>query len=118
MTVRGTLTTSLEDAERTTRRVAAQLGMGYFPPGSRPGVLVFRTGMLASGPPLTVSLAERAPSTGGGFALTGWGRGDTAANRLLRALVAQTGSEATRPPESRYRPPIRAASGSAWRMTR
>ena len=108
MTVRGTLTTSLEDAERTTRRVAAQMGMGYFPPGSRPGVLVFRTGMLGSGPRLTVSLVERAPSTveatittGRGFALTGWGRGDTQANRLLRALVAQTGSEATRPPEPR-----------------
>lgn len=107
MTVRATLTTSLENAEQTTRRVAAQLGMGYLPPGSRPGVLMFRTGVLGTGPRLTVSLVERAPSTievsittGGSFALTGWGRGDTQANRLLRALVAHTGSQATRP-ESR-----------------
>ena len=96
--VRGTLTTSLENAEATTRRVAAQQGMTYFAPGSRPGLLVFRTGVLGSGPRLTVALIERAPSTieatittGGSFALTGWGRGQTTANRLLRALVAQTG---------------------------
>ena len=63
--------------------------------------------MLGSGPTLTVSLVERAPSTvevtittGRGFALTGWGRGDTAANRLLRALVAQTGQ---RPPDHQSR---------------
>ena len=47
--VRGTLTTSLENAERTTRRVAAHQGMTYFAPGSRPGMLVFRTGILGSG---------------------------------------------------------------------
>jgi hypothetical protein len=95
--VRGTLTTTLEDAERTTRRVAAQQGMTYYAPASHPGMLVFRTGILGSGPRLTVSLTERAPSaieatitTGGTFALTGWGRGQTTANRLLRALVAQT----------------------------
>ena len=102
--VRGTLTTSLENAERTTRRVAAQQGMTYFAPGSRPGMLVFRTGVLGSGPRLTVSLMELAPSTieatittGGTFAVTGWGRGKTTANRLLRALIAQTESEATSP---------------------
>ena len=95
--VRGTLTTSLESAERTTRRVAAHQGMTYFAPGSHSGMLVFRTGILGSGPRLTVSLVERAPSTieatitTGGFAVTGWGRGQTAANRLLRALIAQTG---------------------------
>jgi|SRR3954451_13365011 hypothetical protein len=96
--VSGTLTASLENAERTTRRVAAQQGMTYFAPGSGPGLLVFRTGILGSGPRLTVALVERAPSTteatittGGGFALTGWGRGQTTANRLLRALIAQTG---------------------------
>ena len=96
--VSGTLTTSLESAERTTRRVAAQQGMTYFAPGSRPGILVFRTGVLGSGPRLTVSLMELAPSTteatittGGNFAVTGWGRGKTTANRLLRALIAQTG---------------------------
>ena len=105
--VHGTLVTSLENAESTTRRVAAQQGMTYFAPGSRPGMLVFRTGILGSGPRLTVSLVERAPSTieatvttGGTFALTGWGRGQTTANRLLRALIAQTESEATGP-ESR-----------------
>ena len=105
--VRGTLTTSLENAEMTTRRVAAQQGMTYFAPGSSRGMLVFRTGILGSGPRLTVSLIQRAPSTieatittGGTFALTGWGRGKTTANRLLRALIAQTQSEATRP-ESR-----------------
>lgn len=102
--VRGTLTTSLENAERTTRRVAAHQGMTYFAPGSHPGMLVFRTGILGSGPRLTVSLVERAPSTieatittGGTFAVTGWGRGQTTANRLLRALIAQTESEATSP---------------------
>ena len=102
--VRGTLTTSLEDAEMITRRVAAQQGMTYYAPGSRPGMLVFRTGILGSGPRLTVSLIERAPSTieatittGGTFALTGWGRGQTTANRLLRALIAQTGPPAVRP---------------------
>jgi hypothetical protein len=102
--VRGTLTTSLESAERTTRRVAAHQGMTYFAPGSRPGMLVFRTGMLGSGPRLTVSLIEGAPSaieatitTGGTFALTGWGRGKTTANRFLRALIAQTESEASSP---------------------
>ena len=95
--VRGTLPTSLESAERITRRVAAHQGMSYFAPGSRPGMLVFRTGILGSGPRLTVSLVERAPSTieatitTGGFAVTGWGRGQTTANRLLRALIAQTG---------------------------
>ena len=100
--VSGTLTTSLESAERTTRRVAAQQGMSYLAAGSRPDLLVFRTGMLGSGPRLTVSLTERAPSTieatittGGTFALTGWGRGQTTANRLLRALIAQTESGAT-----------------------
>ena len=103
--VRGTLMTSLEQAEATTRHVAAQQGMTYFAPGSRPGLLVFRTGVLGSGPRLTVALTERAPSTieatittGGGFALTGWGRGQTTANRLLRALVAQTGPAAPGPP--------------------
>ncbi len=102
--VRGTLATSLEGAERTTRRVAAQQGMTYVAPASRPGMLVFRTGPLGSGPSLTVSLMERAPSTveatittGGTFALTGWGRGKTTANRLLRALIAQTESEAISP---------------------
>ena len=96
--VRGTLTTSLERAETTARHVAAQEGMTYVARGSRPGLLVFRTGVLGSGPRLTVSLIERAPSTieatitTGPFALTGWGRGQTTANRLLRALVAQTGS--------------------------
>ena len=101
--VRGTLTTSLENAERTTRHVAAQQGMTYVARGSRPGSLVFRTGILSSGPRLTVSLVERAPSmteatiTTGGFALTGWGRGQTTANRLLRALIAQSESEATGP---------------------
>ena len=96
--VRGTLTTSLQNAEETTHRVAAQQGMTYFAPASRPGLLVFRTGILGSGPRLTVALTERAPSTieatittGGTFALTGWGRGQTTANRLLRALIAQTG---------------------------
>jgi hypothetical protein len=95
--VRGTLTTSLENAETTARRVATHQGMTYYAPGSRPGMLVFRTGILGSGPRLTVSLEERAPSTievtigtGGNFALTGWGRGQTTANRFLRALVAQT----------------------------
>jgi hypothetical protein len=44
--VRGTLTTSLESAERTTRRVAAQEGMTYVARGSRPGMLLFRTGIL------------------------------------------------------------------------
>ena len=64
--------------------------MTYFAPGSRPGLLVFRTSVLGSGPRLTVALTERAPSTieatittGGTFALTGWGRGQTTANRLL-----------------------------------
>lgn len=96
--VRGTLTTSLESAETTARHVAGQQGMTYFAPGSRPGLLVFRTGALGSGPSLTVSLVERAPSTieatvttGGTFALTGWGRGKTTANRFLRALIAQSG---------------------------
>jgi hypothetical protein len=95
--VHGTLRTSLETAEMTTRRVAAQQGMTYYAPASRPGTLVFRTGILGSGPTLTVALVERAPSTvdatitTGGFAFTGWGRGQTTANRLLRALVAQTG---------------------------
>ena len=99
--VRGTLTTSLEGAERTARHVAAQQGMTYYARGSRPGMLVFRTGVLGSGPTLTVSLTERAPSTieatvttGGTFALTGWGRGRTTANRLLRALIAQTAPHA------------------------
>ena len=102
--VRGTLATSLESAESTARHVAAHQGMTYFAPGSRPGLLVFRTGMLGSGPRLTVSLVERAPSTieatvttGGNFALTGWGRGRTTANRLLRALIAQSESEAGGP---------------------
>jgi hypothetical protein len=102
--VHGTLTTSLESAETTTRRVAAQQGMTYVAPASRPGMLVFRTGILGSGPSLTVSLVERAPSrveatitTGGTFAGTGWGRGKTTANRLLRALMAQTASESTSP---------------------
>ena len=95
--VRGTLTTSLENAEMTTRRVAAQQGMTYFAPGSHPGMLAFRTGVMGSGPSLTVSLTERAPATtdvtittGGTLAFTGWGRGKTTANRLLRALIAQT----------------------------
>jgi hypothetical protein len=102
--VHGTLTTSMENAERTARHVAAQQGMAFYAPASRPGMLVFRTGVLGSGPRLTISLVERAPSTieatittGGGFALTGWGRGQTTANRLLRALIAQTGSEGARP---------------------
>lgn len=95
--VRGTLATSMENADRVTRRVAAQQGMTYFAPGSRPGMLVFRTGVVGSGPTLTVSLIERAPSTieatitTEGFALTGWGRGKTTASRLLRALIAQIG---------------------------
>ena len=95
--VRGTLTTSLENAEMTTRRVAAQQGMTYYAPASRPGLLAFRTGVLGSGPSVTVSLTERGPSTidvtittGGTLAFTGWGRGKTTANRLLRALVAQS----------------------------
>ena len=103
--VRGTLMTSLEHAEATTRHVAAQQGMTYFAPGSRPGLMVFRTGVLGSGPRLTVALVERGPSTieatvttGGRLALTGWGRGQTTANRLLRALIAQTGSAAAGPP--------------------
>jgi hypothetical protein len=96
--VHGTLATSLENAEMTTRRVAGLQGMKYYAPASSPGVLVFRTGILGSGPTLTVALVERAPSTidatitTGGFAFTGWGRGQTTANRLLRALVTQTGS--------------------------
>jgi hypothetical protein len=101
--VHGTLTTSLESAERTTRRVAAQQGMTYLGSRSRPGLLSFRTGMLGSGPRLTVSLIERAPSTieatitTGTYALTGWGRGRTTGNRLLRALIAETESGATSP---------------------
>jgi hypothetical protein len=49
-------------------------------------------------------LIERAPSTieatiatGGSFALTGWGRGQTTANRFLHALIGQTQSAATGP---------------------
>ena len=102
--VHGTLATSLENAEVTARHVAAQQGMTYFAPASSSGTLVFRTGILGTGPRLTVSLIERAPSTieatiatGGSFALTGWGRGQTTANRFLHALIGQTQSAATGP---------------------
>ncbi len=42
-------------------------------------------------------MVEVTVTTGGGFALTGWGRGQTTANRFLRALTAQTPPATTGP---------------------
>ena len=91
--VHGTLARPLEDVAIATRQVAARQGYLLSEGESVLGVLMFRKGVtfLSWGSQLKVSLdaissTSLTITTGETFAITDWGRGKRAANRLPAAL--------------------------------
>lgn len=95
--VHGTLALPLDDVSVATRQVAAQQGYLLSEGVSGLGVLMFRKGvaLFSWGSFLKVSLDATSASstslmitTGETLALTDWGRGKRAANRMLAALGA------------------------------
>jgi hypothetical protein len=96
-TVHGTVEQPLEEASNSTRGVAASQGYTLAEGQDEPNVLVFKKGASAFswGSQLTVELESASPSqtrltvsTAETWAITDWGRGKRAANRLLDALGA------------------------------
>src|SRR4051794_34322338 len=97
-TVSGKVEHSLEDAVVATRRVAGEQGWALREGESSDRLLIFKKGVKAFswGSRLRVELTSSTPSetrvsvsTAETFALTDWGRGRRAANRLLDRLGAR-----------------------------
>jgi hypothetical protein len=97
-TVRGTVDQPLEDAVTATRKVAGEEGYAWAEAESGPQVLVFKKGVTAVswGSEFTVQFEAVAStqtvltiSTHERFAITDWGRGKRASQKLLDALGAK-----------------------------
>jgi hypothetical protein len=96
--VEASLDQSLDDASISIRRVAAKHGYALYEGHEIPNTLIFRKGVriLSWGSSLTVTLHVQLPGltqvtivSSEVFALTDWGRGHRAAERLLDGVGAE-----------------------------
>ena len=94
-TVHGTLDQPIDEATASIRRVASEHGYAIAEGLGPPSVLVFKKGasLWSWGSQVSFELAPASPSstrltvtTGETFAITDWGRGKRAAQKLLGAL--------------------------------